>query len=560
MRAMLMLLVFLMPGAGLLADDLAQYERKADMNPDDPAAQFNYAIKAREAKNYKAALKAVNRVVALEPKDAQALELKGQLQLESGDASGARETFEKCVKLDARRGNAWALLAKLYASKDDKESLKKAAAAFESASKANPKNVKLVINQGVVVSKLGDDKKALSLFEKASKMEGGAAPASKYLCQLYNVSGENKKAEAACLAASQDPAASAETFYYLGFAQSRLGKKEAALKSFEKSVAANPEYAPALYSLGFTDYEAGKLAEALRHFQGAVEAKGGEYPEAQFNAAVVLGDLGRWTEAADIYRRMLKKDPKNEDASANLDYVVATGTEALLNQGKDAYESGEFETAAKAWKQALVLDSENATAKEFLARIKVKSAKQDSAGAARKAARKAVTAKLKSEDARVLKDGMAAFKAGKMGAAVRLLDFYVRKHSSDKAALQTLYKAKGQLRQQVDDLLSQAGRKLVADDKAGAKADLQQALVLDPGNARANMMLTQITGSQGSQKVSAEALKKNYFQGVDAYLDGDLPKAIGIWKKILESDPGHLDARRSLSQAEVELAALQKKK
>jgi hypothetical protein len=33
-----------------------------------------------------------------------------------------------------------------------------------------------------------------------------------------------------------------------------------------------------------------------------------------------------------------------------------------------------------------------------------------------------------------------------------------------------------------------------------------------------------------------------------------------VWKKILAADPGHLDAKRSLSQAEVELVALQKKK
>ena len=73
-------------------------------------------------------------------------------------------------------------------------------------------------------------------------------------------------------------------------------------------------------------------------------------------------------------------------------------------------------------------------------------------------------------------------------------------------------------------------------------------------------MLAQVTGKQGGQKPSGDALKKQYFEGVDAYLEGDLPKAIGIWKKILAVEPGHLDAQRSLSQAEVELVALQKHK
>jgi tetratricopeptide (TPR) repeat protein len=511
-------IVLLLLAGSAFGDELAQFERRADMNPDDAAAQFNWAVKAREAKKYPAALKAVKRVVALAPKDAVARELQGQLLFESGDEAGAVKALEACLELDPKRGGAWALLARLYGAREDKESLKKAAAAFESAAKLSPSNAKLVLNQGVIQSKLGDDKKALALFEKAAKMPGGEAPSARFLCQLYNLGGDNKKAEAACLKAALQEGASAETFYYLGFAQSRLGKKAEALKSFQRSVGINAAYAPALYSLGFASYEAGELGQALAHFQAAIKAKEGDYPEAQFNAAVVLGDLGRWPEAAEIYRGMLRKDPANADAKANLAYVVETGGEALLNQGKDSYEAGDFASAAKAWKLALELDPENATAKEFLGRVKKRTAQQDSAGAARKAAAKAVALRLKGEDEKVKKDGLAAFKAGNWSAAARLLDFYSRKHPKD----------------------------------AGVKASLYQA--------KSRLLSAKPAGGAPAKAASGEALKKQYFEGVDSYLEGNLPKAIGIWKKILAADPGHLDARRSLSQAEVELAALQKKK
>jgi tetratricopeptide (TPR) repeat protein len=515
MRGYFLLLLLLSCG-GLRADDLSAFERKAEMNPSDPAAQFNWAVKAMQAKNYKAALKAAGRVTELEPKNAVAQELKGQILAETGDTDAALKSLNESVKLDPRRAGAWSLMARLYGAKDDKESLKKAAAAFENASKANPKNAKLVLNQGVILSKLGDDKKALLLFEKASKMEGGAAPAARYLCQLYNVQNANAKAEAACSLAVQDPAASAETWYYLGFAQSRLGKKSEAEKSFEKSVELNASFAPALYSLGYVDYEAGRLDSALKRFESAVEARKGNYPEAQFNVAVVLGDLGRWTQAAGIYRKILKKDSKNEDAQANLAFVVESGSEFFLNEGKDSYEGGDFDAASKAWKNALELDPDNAPAKEFLAKVKKSSAKSESASAARKQARQAVASKLKSEDEKVLKEGLAAAKNRQWAQAVKLLDFYSRKHPKDASARTALYKAKSELLQ--------------------SKPSAPKAAV------------------------SAAALKKQYFDGVDSYLEGDLPKAIGIWKKILAADPGHLDARRSLSQAEVELAALQKKK
>ena len=208
-----------------------------------------------------------------------------------------------------------------------------------------------------------------------------------------------------------------------------------------------------------------------------------------------------------------------------------------------------------------MLDPGNQTALDFLKRVKSKTtAKQKSALAAKRLARKAVASRLKSEDEKILKQGLAAAKDGKLSQAVRLLDFYVRKNPGNKQAAQAFFKAKSELGQEVEDLLQRAGRMLVDNDKDGAKQLIDKALALDPDNTRANKMLAQVTGSQGVLEVSQDALKKSYFEGVDAYLDGDLPKAIGIWKKILAVDPGHLDAQRSLSQAEVELSALQKHK
>ena len=277
------------------------------MNPDDPASQFNWAVMAFKAHKLKPALKAATRVTQLSPQDAVAWELRGQIQLALQDNEAAIKSLESSVSLDSSRSDAYFQLAKLYISKNDMLRGKKALQAFESSSHGGGKDLKRLLSQGVLWNKLGDDKRALADFEKAAQMEGGQAAAARYLCQLYNESGEIKKAEQYCLKAAAQEGASAETYYNLGFAQSRQGQKDAAHRSFEKAVAADPNYAPALYNLGYLDYEAGSLDAALKQFRAALDAKGGDYPQAQYNIAVVLEDQGKWSEAAELIRRSSQK-------------------------------------------------------------------------------------------------------------------------------------------------------------------------------------------------------------------------------------------------------------
>ncbi len=554
-----LLALFIAPAA-FAKTQLESVEDQAEMNPDNPDAWFNFAGVALQMGKPDIAAKAVKKLVALAPKDALAWELKGQIHMAQGKEDEAVEAYHKAVDLNSKLASAWAQLAKLQAQKGDPDSLQGALKAFEMAYKSNPKDIKLLLNQGVIAGKLGDDKKALKIFEKAEGLPGGKELAARYLCQLYAKTGETKSAEKACEKASKSDKAGAETLYNLGYAQSRNGKKEQARKSYQKAVGIDGQFAPALYSLGLLEYEAGNLKKALEIFQTASASRQGDYPEAQYATAVVLGDLGDWKKAAGLYRDILKKDSDNEDAKANLAYVVESGSEALLNRGKDLYQEGQYDEAVAAWKGVLELDGSNKDAAEFLAKAKKKSVKSSAALAAKKDAKTQVASKLKSQDAKVLVDGRAALKKGDLAAAVRLLDFYVKKNPGDKKAASDFYKAKTQRNQQVDEYLQVAGRELVNDNKAKAKEVLLKVLALDPANQRAEKMMAQVTGSASQAKVSAEALKKQYFQGVDAYLDGDLAKAIGLWKGVLDKDANHLDARRSLSQAELELEALQKRK
>src|SRR6266576_2533932 len=99
MRLILMTLLLAMAPLPGRADELSEAERKAEVNSDSAPAQFNYAVLARKHGKLTAAMKAADRVVELESKNAEAWDLNGTLHLENGDDAGAIKAFEKSVAL-----------------------------------------------------------------------------------------------------------------------------------------------------------------------------------------------------------------------------------------------------------------------------------------------------------------------------------------------------------------------------------------------------------------------------------------------------------------------------
>jgi tetratricopeptide (TPR) repeat protein len=556
-RAFFIALALFLPPLALPGADLASFERKAEMNPQDAQAQFNLGVVAFQAKRLGLARQAMAKAVKLAPKDAEAWELYGSVLAADKAEAEAVKALRQAVKLQPKRPKAWMQLGLLLAGSDDPKALGEAADAYGQAARHSPGDGRALLNQGLVLGRLGRDAKAAEALEKAAKLKGGEA-AQRSLCVLYSKQGDHKKAAAACRAAAGQ-GGRAEDWYNLGFAQQRLGQAADARKSLQAALKSEPGHAPSLYNLAFLDFEAGQADRALAGFQAALKARKGDYPEAQYNAAVLLGDLGRYEEAAELYRKLLKAQPGNEDAKANLDYVVETGVSSLMDQGKDAYERGDFKAADQAWKRALKLDPANAQAKSLLKQVAAKASPADKAAqTARKDASQAVAKRLKAEDQKVLKQGMDALQAGKTGEAVRLLDFYLKKNPADKQAQSALFRARAQVRQRADELLQAAGRELVAGKRGEAQSLAKQALELDPGNARARKLLEQ-AGQAPAEPVNAEAVRRLYYSGVEQYLGGDLAGAVGTWKKVLAQDAKHLDANRSLARAQLELDALKRR-
>ncbi len=101
---------------------------------------------------------------------------------------------------------------------------------------------------------------------------------------------------------------------YLAAASLEDDDPAAAIATYAKSLAANPQHAEARLNLGRLLHLAGRLPEAERVYRGAhhVDAT------LLFNLGVLLEDLGRRPEAITTYRQALELDATFADAHFNL--------------------------------------------------------------------------------------------------------------------------------------------------------------------------------------------------------------------------------------------------
>jgi len=92
---------------------------------------------------------------------------------------------------------------------------------------------------------------------------------------------------------------------------------EAAIKAYERALAAEPARLDARINLGRLLHETGKLVRAERAYRDGLEACGDD-ATLRYNLAVLLEDLGRKLDAMEAYKAALRSDPSLTDAHYNV--------------------------------------------------------------------------------------------------------------------------------------------------------------------------------------------------------------------------------------------------
>ena len=162
----------------------------------------------------------------------------------------------------------------------------------------------------------------------------------------YNA-GELVKAEQLCQQIINVKRDLFDALHLLALVQTRLGKKDTALTSFDRALAVRPDYAEALSNRGLTLHELKRFEEALASYDRALAVRP-DYAEALYNRGNTLHELKRFEEALASHDRALTVRP---------DYA-----EALYNRGLTLHELKRFEEALASYHRALAVRPDYAEA------------------------------------------------------------------------------------------------------------------------------------------------------------------------------------------------------
>ncbi len=190
------------------------------------------------------------QVLHVDPANAAALEIKGNVQYLQGETRSAIDTFIGLLDSDPKNGEAAYMLGRIYYQEGFVD---QAMGQFQRLLKLDPASYKAYDNLGLCYEAKGEQEKALRYFLTAIKLTEKQYPAydTAYadLAELLLKRDDPQKAyDAASKAVERNPY-SARDFYLGAKALEQLGKLDLCLNWLQRSAALDPAYPEPQYLL-----------------------------------------------------------------------------------------------------------------------------------------------------------------------------------------------------------------------------------------------------------------------------------------------------------------------
>ncbi len=318
--------------------------------PDAAAASdlFEEAVRHHQAGQAEQAGALYRRVLALEPRHADALHLSGLLAFEAGRHAEGKELIGRAIRIDGARApfhlNLGHVLAALrqhdeaagaYRSAirlrpdylpahlglgnalQDAGRPAQAVLAYEAAIRIEPGFADAHANLGVALRKLGRLDDALAALDAAIRLRPDAAATHFNLANALAVSGRLDEAIDAYGTVLRLQPESVEARCNLGNVLADAGRTEDAVAAYRDVIARRPDYADAHANLGNALGAAGRLGEAIAAQEAALRLRPG-LARAHSNLGNLLNDAGRFDEALLAHEAAIRLDPGFADACSNL--------------------------------------------------------------------------------------------------------------------------------------------------------------------------------------------------------------------------------------------------
>ena len=288
----------------------------------------------------------------------------GTVYLERGELNAARAALERAIRRSDKFAPAYFKLGQVLASeKRFEEALK----TYADAAKYQAYTAEVMYDLGMIFEQKGKPDGAIDLYRRAIAIDSDYAKVHVRLGDIYYINSQYDSAiEHYKRAFDADP--TIKDYFINQLAPYHAGQMgiDAAKSLLDRAVALDPADPRGYFYYARVEVDAGNLSEAIRYYEKTVELieadttqLKAELPAGDFlDAYVSLGNLyyqhGNGNKAATVYRRTIELAPERK--------------QHFFDQGKAAYDAGQFAQAIEPLNKFLLIYPEHVEAAYILGR------------------------------------------------------------------------------------------------------------------------------------------------------------------------------------------------
>ncbi|MFA7243370.1 MAG: tetratricopeptide repeat protein [Sulfuricellaceae bacterium] len=339
----------------------------------DPHALLQQAMRHHQAGQLAQAEGLYRQILAVRPKDSNALQLLGLIHHQNGQHALAAELMGKAVAQNPGVAEWQVNLGSVYVALDDWDAAQRH---YRAAIRLNPSLAEAYACLGGALLTCNHPVEAAEHLRAALRLNPALAEAELNLGIALHRQGKPTNAATHYRQALQLRPDYAEAHFNLGNAWQDEGEIERAIAAYLQALALRPGYAKAHVNLGNALRRRARIDDAIAHYRSAIEAAP-DFPDAYSNlAAALLAKKGGAAEAAIHARRAVALAPHHADGWNNLCAALQAGGDlreaeaagrravelqpglaaAHNNLGSALQEQGRVDEAIVHYRQAAVLD------------------------------------------------------------------------------------------------------------------------------------------------------------------------------------------------------------
>lgn len=331
-------------GAGTPAAD----HRSAAALTTAPPQAFQTALAHHRAGDLALAGAVCHRILATEPRHAEALHLLGMIAFQTARSADAAELIRRAVQINP--SNPY-FHSNLGIALQNQGKLEEAVASYKNALRLKPDFADVYSNMGKAFRDQGKPGEAAACCRKALALRPDLTEALNNLGNALMDQGNIEEAMACYRKLVAWNPGSAGAHYNMGNALREQGRHDEAVVSFRKALSLQPDLVPAHVNLGNGLQHQGKMEEAAACYRRALSLDPG-LVQAHINLGNVYQEQGKLEEAIAGYRTALSLDPESSLACINL--------------GNAFREQGDLDRAIAAYQEAVRIDPDNIVATHVL--------------------------------------------------------------------------------------------------------------------------------------------------------------------------------------------------